>query len=137
MANAVDRNLGAFNNLALLLGRVLIGALFVIAAYNALRNLPGMTTYFTRLGIPMATIATPAVAIFELVLGVLVIVGYQTRLVALGLAVFVVFAAVIAHMNFADPNQVNHFLKCLGIIGGCLALMVSGPGTFSVDARRR
>jgi len=50
--------------------------------------------------------------------------------------VFVVIAALLAHTNVADGNQLNHLLKNLAIAGGCLALFVSGPGAYSVDARR-
>jgi putative oxidoreductase len=47
-----------------------------------------------------------------------------------------VVAALIAHTNFADGNQLNHFLKNVAIAGGCLALFVSGAGAYSVDAKR-
>ena len=56
---------------------------------------------------------------------------------ALATAGFVVIAALLAHTNVGEMNQLNHFLKNLAIAGGCLALFVSGPGTFSVDLRRR
>ncbi|MEA2934563.1 MAG: putative oxidoreductase [Variibacter sp.] len=137
MLKAIDKQLTGYNDIVLLLARLLIAALFIIAGYNAFKSLGGMTTYFGRLGIPMAGVMTPFVAAFEIVFGVLVAVGFMTRLSALALAILVVFAALIAHTNFADGNQVNHFLKCLGIIGGCLALMVTGPGAYSVDARKR
>jgi putative oxidoreductase len=137
MALAIERKLSRYNDIALLVGRILMGALFVVAAINAFRNLGGMTTYFGRLGIPAPGVMTPFVAGYEFVLGALIIIGFQTRLVALGLAILVVFAALIAHTNFADPNQVNHFLKCLGVIGGCLAFMVTGAGAYSLDARKR
>ena len=137
MLGTIEKKLSAYNDIALLIGRILMGLLFVIAAINAFRNLGGMTTYFGRLGIPAPGVMTPFVATYELVLGALLIVGFQTRLVALGLAILVVFAALIAHTNFTDPNQVNHFLKCLGVIGGCLAFMVTGAGAYSMDAKRR
>ncbi len=125
------------NDVVLLIARLLIAALFVIAGYNAFKSLGGSTAYFGRLGVPAPQIMTPFVAGFEVVVGLLVAIGFMTRLSALGLAILVVFAALIAHTNFADGNQVNHFLKCLAVIGGCLALMITGPGAYSVDARRR
>jgi putative oxidoreductase len=66
----------------------------------------------------------------------MLIVGYQTRLVALTIVVFVLVAALFAHTNFADGNQLNHFLKNVAIAGGCLSLFASGAGGYSVDARR-
>lgn len=134
---SIDRKLAAYNDIAVLIGRIFIGALFVVSAYGKFKGLPGATGYFTRLGVPAPSIVAPLVATFELVVGVLVIVGFQTRLAALAIAIFVIIAALLAHTNFADQNQFNHFLKGFAIAGGCLALFVSGPGIYSVDARRR
>jgi putative oxidoreductase len=86
--------------------------------------------------VPAPSLVAPLVATFELAVGVLLLVGFHTRCVALATAAFVVIAALLAHMNFADGNQLNHLLKNLAIAGGCLALFVSGPGAHSVDARR-
>jgi putative oxidoreductase len=137
MASSLDRKLSTFNDIALLVGRILIGALFLIAAYNKLKGLGGTTGYFTKLGVPAPSIAAPLVALFELAAGILVLVGFKTRLVALAIAAFCVASALLAHTNFGDVNQLNHFLKNLAIAGGCLALFVSGGGAFSVDAKRR
>ena len=136
MTSGIERKLAGFNDIALLIGRILIAALFLIAAYNKLKGLGGTTAYFTKLGLPGPSIGAPAVAIFEALVGVLILVGFKTRLVALAVAVFVVAAALIAHTNFADGNQLNHFLKNLAIAGGLLALFVSGAGAFSVDAKK-
>jgi putative oxidoreductase len=134
--SSIDRKLSAYNDIALLVGRILIAALFLIAAYGKFKGLAATTGYFTKLGVPGPSIAAPLVAIFEALAGVLILVGFKTRLVALAIAVFVVVAALLAHMNFAEQNQINHFLKNLAIAGGCLALFVSGAGAFSVDAKR-
>jgi putative oxidoreductase len=133
---SIDRKLAAYNDIALLVGRILIGLLFVMAAYGKFSGLTGTTGYFSKLGVPAPSIVGPLVALFELLTGVLVIVGFKTRLVALAIAVFVIIAALLAHTNFADQNQVNHFLKNFAIAGGCLALFVSGAGAYSVDAKR-
>lgn len=136
MASNVDKQLSGFNDIALLLGRIAIAALFLIAAYGKFQGLGGTTGYFTKLGVPGPSIVAPLVAAFELLAGLLVLVGFKTRLAALAIAIFVVIAALLAHTNFADLNQFNHFLKNFAIAGGCLALFVSGAGAFSVDARR-
>ena len=73
--------------------------------------------------------------IVELVGSVLLIVGFQTRIAAYGLAVFTLLAAILFHNNFADQNQMIHFLKNLMIAGGLLQVAAFGSGRFSVDAR--
>jgi putative oxidoreductase len=131
----IEKKLSAFNDIALLIGRILIAVLFLVAAYNKLKGIGGATGYFTKLGIPAPSIAAPVTAAFELVVGIVLLAGFKTRFVALAVAVFVVVAALFAHTNFADANQLNHFLKNLAIAGGCLALFVTGAGAFSMDAK--
>ena len=65
----------------------------------------------------------------------LLIVGYRTRLVALVVAVFTVGAAIGFHSNFADQNQLIHFLKNIAITGGLLQIVAFGAGAFSLDNR--
>ena len=136
MAPAYERKFTGFNDIALLVGRILIAVLFLIAAYLKFKGLGGTTGYFTKLGVPAPSLVAPLVATFELAVGVLLLVGFHTRCTALATAACVVIAALLAHMNLADDNQLNHLLKNLAIAGGCLALFVSGPGAHSVDARR-
>jgi putative oxidoreductase len=69
--------------------------------------------------------------------GFLLIVGFQTRLVALALALWCVVTAVFFHRNFADQNQRIHFLKNMMIMGGLLQIVHFGPGAVSVDGARR
>ena len=136
MTNAFDTKAAGFHDIALVVGRILIGVLFIIAAYNKFKGYDGTIAYFTRLGVPAASVMAPLIELFEVVAAVMLIVGYQTRLVALALALFVVVAALFAHTNFGDGNQLNHFLKNVAITGGCLTLFASGAGGYSVDARR-
>ncbi len=136
MANAIDRQASSFRDVALLLARILIGVLFLIAAYNKFKGYGGTVGYFTKLGIPAPDITVPLSIAFEAAVGVLLLVGYQTRTVVLAVAAFCVVAALFAHTNIADGNQFNHLLKNLAIAGGCLALFVTGAGAYSIDANR-
>src|ERR1700741_3758907 len=136
MASDIERNLSAYNDIALLLARILIAILFLVASYNKFQGLGGSTAYFTKLGVPGASIMAPLAAAFELAAGILLLVGFKTRLVALAIGVFVIIAALLAHTNLGDGNQLNHFLKNFAIVGGCLALFVTGAGAYSMDAKR-
>ena len=136
MAHAIDSQASKFGDVALLIGRILIGGLFLIAAYNKMKGYGGGIGYFGKLGIPMPSVMLPLTILFEVAAGVLLIVGYQTRLVAILVAGFCIATGLIAHTNIADGNQLNHLLKNLAIAGGALALFVSGPGTQSIDAKK-
>ena len=68
--------------------------------------------------------------------GLLLILGYQTRSASFALAAFTLVTALVFHSDFADQNQMIHFLKNVAITGGFLVLASSGPGAYSIDARR-
>jgi len=117
-------------------GRVLFSLLFVIYGYFKITAFAGTTTYMGRQGLPVPALFAALAVIFELGGGLLILIGYQTRLVALALAVYVTAAIFIAHMNWADGNQLAQFWKGVSIIGGALALAAFGGGRYSVDGRR-
>ena len=136
MASAVDAQVSKYSDVALLIGRILVGALFLIAAYNKAKGYGGAVGYFTKLGLPAPGVVAPLTIAFEAIAGILLIIGYQTRIVALAIAAFCIATALIAHTNIADGNQFNHLLKNLAVAGGALALFVAGPGGQSLDAKR-
>jgi putative oxidoreductase len=51
------------------------------------------------------------------------------------MAVFSLVAAFFFHRNFADQNQMIHFLKNVMIAGGLLQIAYFGAGAWSLDAR--
>ena len=63
----------------------------------------------------------------------LLLVGYQTRIVALLIAGFCIASGLLAHFNLSDANQLNHLLKNFAIAGGALALYAAGAGAKSLD----
>jgi putative oxidoreductase len=123
-----------------LFARILLALLFLVSGVRALIAVAGMAGYFARLGVPMPEVAAWAVIVVEIAGAVLLIVGWQTRLAAWGLAAFVVVATLLAHRFWAvDPgqyaNQLNHFLKNLAVIGGLLLVAAHGPGRLAIDSR--
>jgi putative oxidoreductase len=125
-----------FENAALLLARLGIAAIFAFAAFGKIMGYAAFVGYLRKLGVPEPGAVAPAALAFEAIAALLLVIGYQTRLTALAVAGFCIASAVLAHLNFGDPNQVNHFLKNIAMAGGCLALYVAGPGAYSLSARR-
>lgn len=113
--------------------RVLIGALFLIAGLGKLGDVAGFAGYLTSGGLP-AFLAWPSI-IFEIALGVSMIVGYQVRIMAFLGAGFSVLAGLLYHFNPADQMQFTMFLKNLAIAGGFLMLAVHGAGAVAIDKR--
>lgn len=132
----VAQTTSSSNSLAILVGRVLLSLMFIVAGYGKLTAIAGTAGWFGSLGLPAPTVVAVLVGLLELVGGLAILVGYQTRIAALVLAAFTIGATLIAHTDLADQVQQLFFLKNLAITGGFLALAASGAGALSVDARR-
>jgi putative oxidoreductase len=118
------------------LGRLLIAALFIASGLEKIAA-PGMTQdYIASGGLPLPFLVYLLTVIVEVGGGVLLVLGYRTRIVAIALAIFTLVAALIFHRAIGDPGQMVHFLKNLAITGGLLQVVAFGAGSFSVDSRR-
>lgn len=125
----------SLQNLALLAGRVLMSALFLVAGYGKIGGYAGTQGYMAKFGVPSGLL--PLVIALEILGGLAILLGWQTRLVALILGGFTLVAAFLFHFDWTQAGQQVHFLKNLAIAGGFLALLTSGAGAYSVDAARR
>ncbi len=113
-------------------GRVFIAVLFVVAGYGKLgAGYAGTAAYMESVGLP--GLLLPLVIALELGGGLLIIAGFQTRIVAFLLSGFSLVSALVFHNNFADQMQSIMFMKNIAIAGGFLFLVVHGAGKFSVD----
>ncbi len=122
-------------NILDLFGRIFISALFLISAFNKIFNLDGSMSWMEGFGVP-GFLIFPAVAI-EIILPVLVIVGYQARVAAGILAIFCLVTAFIFHFDFSNQSQLISFLKNIGIAGGFLFIVANGTKDFSVDKEKK
>lgn len=118
---------------AALLGRLLLASLFILEGWSKVTAYAPTVAYMQAFGVP-ALLAPPVIAL-EIGGGLLLAVGWQTRLAALALAVFCVLAAVLFHTNLADRGQVMHFEKDLAIAGGLFVLFAFGAGAYAIDRR--
>ena len=118
-----------------LIGRILISALFLISAFNKVFNLEGSMGWMEGFGVP-GFLIFPAIAI-EVVLPVLVIVGYQARIAAGILAIFCLATAFIFHFDFSNQTQFVSFLKNIGLAGGFLFIVANGTKDWSVDREKK
>jgi putative oxidoreductase len=124
------------NTALLLVARILLSFMFIMAGASKFGDLAGTAGYISSVGLPAGSLLAPLSGIFEVVAGLAVLVGFQTRLAAWLLAAFCVVAAFLFHYAPSDMMQTLLFTKNLTIAGGLLALSVAGAGAWSVDARR-
>ena len=134
--NIMMAKLESQSDLALLIGRLFYSSLFLLYGYFKVTAYSGTATYMAAKGLPAPSLFALLAVVFELGGGILMLVGYQTRWVALALAVYTLVAGLIAHTHFADANQLTHFMKNMAIVGGSLAFFASGAGAYSLDGRK-
>jgi len=120
------------NDALALLARVLLATIFVLSGAAKLADPAGTAAYVASVGLPAPQIAAWGAALLEALGGLALLTGYRARPAALALAAFSVVAALFFHNNFADQNQMIHFMKNLAIAGGLLQLAITDPGRFAL-----
>jgi putative oxidoreductase len=119
-------------------GRLLIGLAFATSGLSKLAGYSATIDLILSSKLPLpAPLAYAGAVAVEIGCGVLMIAGYQTRAAAGVLALFCVATAVFFHTDFADPNQIFHFIKNVVMTGGMLQIVAFGAGAFSIDNGRQ
>ena len=122
-------------NLIDFLARVLISVLFLISAYNKIFNIEGSMNWMSGYGVP-GILIYPTI-LLEILLPVMIIIGYKVRIAAGILSIFCLLTAFIFHFDFADQIQLILFLKNIGLAGGFLFIVVNGTKEWSLDKEKK
>ena len=125
-----------------LIGRALLALLFIPAGFSKIGGFAGTAGYIASKGVPLPELAAAAAVGVELGLGLLLLIGWQTRWAALGIALFTVVITFIFHNFWAVPAeqvmaQQQSFFKNIAVVGGLLTMAAWGAGAWSVDGNRR
>ena len=124
-----------------LVGRILLGLLFVLSGFAKISGFDGTAGYIASKGLPLPQLVAALTIAVELGGGLALMAGLYTRQAVVALAGFTLLAGVIFHNFWAVPEaeqmaqQIN-FMKNLAIAGGMLVVAAFGPGRLSLDARR-
>ena len=112
-------------------GRIFLSTIFLFEGINKIFNYEGTIEYMESFNVP-EFLAIPTI-ILEILFPLLLIIGYQTKLSALVLAIFTLTTALIFHTDFTNQMQLISFLKNFAIAGGFLILFINGAGKYSLD----
>ena len=130
-------NIEKYSDNTALIGRLFLSSMFLLFGYAKITGFAGTVGYMGSLGLPAPALFTVLAIIIEVAGGLLMLVGYQTRLVSFGLAIYVLVSAFIGHSQLGDFDQFEHFMKNMAIVGGSLAFVAFGGGAHTLDVRAR
>ncbi len=133
--------MNALQNPLALIGRLLLAYMFIPAGIGKIGGFAGTVGYISSKGLPMPEVGAVLAIVVEVVVGLMLLVGFKTRPAALILAIFTLAAGLFFHNYWAVPadqvmTQTLMFTKNLAIAGGLLAFAAFGAGAFSLDAKR-
>src|SRR2546423_14170282 len=119
-------------------GRLLIALTFVMSGLSKVADYSGTLGLIsaTKLPLPAPLAYAGAVAV-EIVCSVMLIVGFRTRAAAAVLALYCVATAVFFHADFANQDNIIHFMKNVAVTGGLLQIAAFGAGAFTIDNLRQ
>jgi putative oxidoreductase len=125
-----------------LVARILMSAIFLLSGFAKLTDAAGTQAYMNSVGVPYADILVWVAGAAEVLGGLALLLGFMTRIGALGLFLFLIPTTLYFHafwnMEGAEAKmQMVNFMKNLAIMGGLLAINAWGPGRYSIDGKIR
>jgi putative oxidoreductase len=121
-----------------LVGRIALGAIFLVSAIGKLANWSGTVAFVATKGVSEVLLA--GATALELLGAISLLTGFKTRWGLVALVVFLVPVSLVFHNFWAyqgveQQQQIGHFMKNVSIGGGLLIVFAAGPGALSVDSR--
>ena len=115
------------------IGRFLLAMMFLMSGLSKIGNFAGTQGYMEAMGVPGALL--PIVIALEVLGGLAIIIGWQTKITSFALAGFCVVSAALFHNDFSNQSEMIMFMKNITISGGFLLLIAHGPGAYALDNR--
>jgi putative oxidoreductase len=121
-------------NGTLLLGRILMSAIFILAGVAKIGAPAATQSMMAKYGLPMPMLAYLVTVVVEFGGGLALLLGVATRPVAVLLGLWCIATGLVAHTHFGDPNMRAHFMKNVAMAGGFAYVWAFGAGAYSLDA---
>ena len=123
------------SNLMDLIARIFISSVFLLSGYNKIFSFDGTVTWMEGYGVP-GFLLWPTI-VLEIILPILIILGFKTKISATLLAFFSIATALIFHLDFDNQMQVIALLKNFGLAGGFIFIAVNGPKEWAIDKKKK
>ena len=118
-----------------LIGRIFISSIFLFSGINKIFNFDNTIQWMESYGLN-GILLYPAI-ILEIIMPILIIVGYQTKIAAVLLLLFSIATALIFHNDLSNQMQLIAFLKNIGLAGGLLFLIINGTKDWSFEEKKK
>jgi putative oxidoreductase len=134
--------MNTLNRYGPLTGRILIALIFLMAGLGKITGFEHTVGYIASKGLPLPQLAAIGAILVELGGGIMLVLGWNTRLAAAAIFVFTAMTALFFHNFWAvspdqAQNQMIHFMKNVSMMGGLLYVVIHGAGALSLDARKQ
>jgi putative oxidoreductase len=126
-------------------GRLLIANIFIVSGFKKIAGFAGTAGYMAAklggLDPTVIKILLVATILIELVGGLLILIGWQARLAATAILLWMLPVTWLFHAYWGLPAdqmqaQFIQFQKNLAIMGGLLYVIGFGPGAFSLGRNK-
>ncbi len=117
------------------IARLFISSVFLFSAYNKIFGFENTQTWMEGYGVP-GFLLWPTI-VLEIILPILIIVGYKTQISATILALFSIATGLIFHLDLDNQMQVVALLKNLGLAGGFIFLAINGTKDWAMDRKKK
>ena len=101
-------------------GRIFLSTLFLFEGINKFFYQDETIEYMESFGVP-EFLFYPSL-LFEIIIPILLIIGFKTRIAAMLMFSFTIIVSIIFHTDFSNHMQLIAFLKNFSIAGGFLII---------------
>ena len=122
-------------NLIDLIGRIFISSVFLFSALNKILGFENTQAWMEGYSVP-GILLWPTI-VLEIILPILIIVGYKTQISAIMLAIFSIATALIFHLDLGNQMQIIALLKNFGLAAGFLFIAINGPKDWALDKGKK
>ena len=124
-----------------LIGRILMSSLFLVSGVSKFVTFPYYVQAISGKGLPLPSAAIAGAALLEVLGGLAILSGFQTKIISWVLFVYLIPTTILFHNYWALQGALRasmqvHFYKNMAIMGGLLFLATWGAGPYSIDAAR-
>ncbi len=116
-----------------LAARICLCSIFIKAGIGKILGYDSTVEMMANTGLPIPDVLLIFTITFQLLGGLSLLLGYKVKVGSILLILFLILASLVFHNPIADPNEINNFLKNIGLIGGLLMVIYAGAGALSID----